>query len=309
MEGGGFPVRRPPVDNVGKLILLFDHMGPMVIPPGGDFPGHDHPHRGFETVSYHIQGTLEHHCSSGATGRMGPGCAQWMTAGRGVVHGGNVPGDLKAAGQTVEAFQIWVNLPAAKKMVPPRYQDVSAESLPVARVPHPGGGGAERDSTVKVLAGAYGGTISARIDTHSPITLLDIRLQPGAVVHIPVPRAHVGLVYAYRGYARVGAGGAVVREGYAGMIGVGEGEGEELTLSADDDAPLVDVPAPHKRPLNGTEPASAGLLLVFGAPIDEPVARHGPFVMNTEAELQQAFADFRSGKMGQESRVKHEGEL
>lgn len=233
-----------------------------------------------------------------------------MTAGRGVVHGGNVPAALKAKGQTVEAFQIWINLPAAKKMMQPRYQDLAAHELPVYQ--HMPGRAGGTPSTVKVIAGQYGG-IAGKVSTQTPVSMLDVRLQPGDSLPIRIPAGHVGIVYCYRGTATVGPDASVISEGYAAPLeelsSGSDSELTELTVGAASTAPLVYVSAPHRIPAEATEGVAAGLIVLFGAPLNEPVARYGPFVMNTQAEIQQAFEDYKTGKMGKESRLKHEQEL
>ena len=221
-----------------------------------------------------------------------------MEAGRGVVHGGNVPPELLDTGQTVEGFQIWINLPRSLKMIPPRYQEIAANTLPVVEVPHPQGDAFPK-SSVKVIAGSYGGA-NAVIETRVQISFFDVRLQPGASVTLDVPRGQVGLVYTYRGECVVGEKRAVMPEGVFGTLA----DGDTLTITAADNAPLVSIPAPHRDVRAGSEEAAVGVLVVFGEPIDEPIARNGPFVMNTEEEIRQAFADFHSGKMGRESRIK-----
>ncbi|KAI9022643.1 Pirin-related protein [Hyaloraphidium curvatum] len=274
LEGGGFPVRRPPFDNLGGLILLHDHMGPYEIEPGKDFPSPDHPHRGFSTVSYLLQGALQHHCSSGHSAVNYPGDAQWMIAGRGVVHGGNSEEEFRRTGGTVEGFQIWINLPARLKMIPPNYSEIPAASLPVVR---------DELSSVRIIAGSHAGK-GAAISPLIPVSMMDVRLRAGGKVTIDVPRGQVGTAYVFRGAGRFG-NDTVLSEGVVGILG----EGDKLEITTDEDAAEAAVAA----------------LLVFGEPIAEPVARAGPFVMNTRAELMQAFEDYQSGKMGRESRIKH----
>lgn len=238
---------------------------------------------------------------------MGPGCCQWMTAGRGVVHGGGSTPEFRKSGGQVEAFQIWVNLPAKDKMMPPRYQDIEAEKLPVVRVPLTAAVSAVQPakgySTVKIISGSYNGTEGV-IQTRTPVSMFDVRLQPGGTVTLDVPAGQVGMAYVYRGAGAFGAGPASKQlvEGMAGQLSVGD----SLTLSAAPDAGLVDIPAPHEDLAAPSEQAALGAIVIFGQPINEPIARYGPFVMNTQEQIQQAFDDYRSGRMGKESRVKHE---
>lgn len=201
------------------------------------------------------------------------------------------PGSIRAPPIIYPTYssQIWVNLPAALKMIPPRYQEIDAARCPVVALP----GGV----SVKVIAGDVAGVAGA-VDARTPFTFLDVRLQPGATASLPVPLGHVGYVYVYRGASVVGAAGVALAEGQFATLG----PGDSLRVSAPEGAALVDVPAPHADVRGGSERAAAALLLLSGAPITDPVARDGPFVMNTRAELEQAFEDYRSGKIERESR-------
>ena len=269
LEGGGFPVRRPAA--LGRLtdpFLLLDEMGPVDWPPGEAIGAPAHPHRGFETVTYILQGRMCHEDSGGNSGVMGPGDVQWMTAGRGVVHSELPHPEFLKSGGVMHGFQIWVNLPAEKKMMEPRYQDVPADEIPVAE---------SDDGLVRavVVAGECLG-VSAIIETVIPITYLHVSMLPGGSLKQTLPNELNGLVYCSGGAVKVGAedGVELVEDGEMAILT----EGDEVTFSISEDAE-----------------EGAELLLLAGESLDEPIARYGPFVMNTEEELHQAFVDFQSG--------------
>ena len=270
LEGGGFPVRRPfPTARLLQVdpFLLLDHLGPVKWGPGQGIGAPDHPHRGFETVTYLLSGEMQHKDSAGHSGRLGPGDVQWMTAGAGVVHS-ELPSDaFMQNGGTMHGFQIWVNLPARDKMVRPRYQDIPAARIPEAV-------SADGKVKVRVIAGEALGQ-SAVIETHTPIIYLHFTLQPGGEVVQPVPDSHNALVYVIRGELRAGDEGRRVREGQ--MARFGGGDAVRLAVEA-------------------SEPVD--LLLLAGVPLNEPVERYGPFVMNTREQIIQAIADYREGRMG-----------
>ena len=266
-EGGGFIVRRPfPSPDLDQLdpLLLLDELGPIVYGPGQAIGAPDHPHRGFETVTYILEGEGAHADSAGHEGIIGPGDVQWMTAGSGVVHR-EMPSDrIRREGGRVHGFQLWVNLPRRAKMVSPSYQEVPSASI--SEVDLGGGLGVAR-----VIAGdAFGAT--GAVATHSPIVFQHWRLKPGAAIDVPV----------------VGddALGAYVFEGAVVIAGQRIGEGQLAVL---DDGDAVSFRSDDE----------AQLLLLGGRRLNEPVARLGPFVMNTDAEVRQAFIDFEAGRMGQ----------
>lgn len=264
-------VRRPIGGEISECdpFLLLDHFGPVTYKPGEAVGAPDHPHRGFETVSYIVEGSgLQHKDSAGNSGTLGEGWVQWMTAGSGVVHS-EMPSDeqLKNGGRS-EGFQLWVNLPAKDKMIPPRYQDTPPERIPVATAQ-------DGKVWVKVIAGEALGE-KAVIDTRTPIMFLDVRLQSGTVFTQRVPRTHEGFVYVWRGHGYLGLDR---REAKMGQVGVLDSSGEELRLEAGGDS-------------------EARFLLIAGEPLREPVARRGPFVMNTWKEIEQAFQDYWAGKLG-----------
>jgi redox-sensitive bicupin YhaK (pirin superfamily) len=270
-EGAGFHVRRPfPGRALEQLdpFLLLDEMGPSELGPGEARGAPDHPHRGFETVTYLLSGEMEHRDSAGNAGRIGPGDVQWMTAGAGVVHSELPSPRLLAEGGRMHGFQLWVNLPARSKMERPRYQDLRADRIPLAR-------GADGLATVRVIAGeALGAAAATR--THTPILYLHVRLDRGGRLVQPVPAEWNAFAYVFSGAARVGRDRRAVR---SGQIAILAGDGGAVSLEADE--------------------AAAEVLLAAGAPIGEPVARYGPFVMNTADELRQAFEDYRAGRMGE----------
>jgi hypothetical protein len=271
MEGAGVAIRRsfptPDLEDIDPFLLL-DHMGPIQFAPGQAVGFPDHPHRGFETVTYVLEGAMEHRDSKGNHGVLGPGDVQWMTAGSGLVHSEMPAGALREKGGRLEGFQLWVNLPRAAKMTSPRYQEIAATRLPVAETP-------SKDVKVKVIAGESLGRHAA-IETRTPILYLHFALEPGASVEQPVPADFNAFAYAING------------SGLAGSTPLSEGH--LAIFTKDGDSVELSNPAANRAPFN--------VLLIGGAPIGEPVARYGPFVMNTKAELYQAFEDYRSGRMG-----------
>ena len=265
-EGAGFIVHRPfPTQALDHLdpFLLLDEMGPMELGPGQAEGAPDHPHRGFETVTYLLDGEFVHADSQGNTGRLQPGDVQWMTAGDGVVHSEMPTEKIRREGGRVHGFQIWVNLPRADKRMRPRYQDVRAAAIPVAQ-------SADGKTRVRVIAGEALGK-RAVIDTHTPIFYLHFSLQAGAR-HVQ-PAASDHNVFAYVVSGAIETDGRTVNKGQMAIFGAGDAV--ELAAS---------------------EPAE--LLLLGGKPLNEPVARYGPFVMTTRQELMEAFDDFRAGRMG-----------
>lgn len=277
LEGGGFVVRRPFPTRALELVdpfLLLDEMGPADYAPGEAKGAPDHPHRGFETVTYMLQGEFEHEDSAGNRGTIASGDVQWMTAGRGVVHSEMPSRPIRERGGRVHGFQLWVNLPKRDKMMAPRYQEV-----PAARIPE--GESADGLARVRVIAGEALG-VRAVIDTRIPIVYQDWSLRPGAVALQPLDASLQAFVYVFEGRAEVGAPGRVLSDGQLGLLG----PGEAVRLA-----------------LPGTEAAGARLLLLAGQPLREPVARYGPFVMNTEAEIAQAIDDYRAGRLGEIVRV------
>jgi redox-sensitive bicupin YhaK (pirin superfamily) len=280
-EGAGFPVRRPfpgrVLDHLDPFLLL-DEMGPTDLGPGEAKGAPDHPHRGFETVTYVLAGELEHRDSQGNAGRLRAGDVQWMTAGAGVVHS-ELPGArLLAEGGRMHGFQLWVNLPRRDKLVRPRYQDLRAEAIPVAW-------SEDGHVAVRVIAGeALGARAETR--THTPILYLHVSLAPGGELAQPVPAEWTAFAWVFEGRTRVGREGRLVQ---AGQMAVLAGDGGLISLESD------------------TDIGPAEVLLLAGEQIREPVARYGPFVMNTEEELVQAVEDYRAGRMGSIAAEKAQG--
>ncbi|MBK7977470.1 MAG: pirin family protein [Deltaproteobacteria bacterium] len=223
----------------------------------------DHPHRGFETVTYMLEGRMRHHDNQGNSGLLGPGSVQWMTAGRGIVHS-EMPEQVDGL---MWGFQLWVNLPARDKMTAPRYQDIAPERIPTVAI--------EPGVSARVIAGSFGGAAGPVQNTTIAPLYLDVALASGRSLEVPVPAAHEGFVYPFVGSVRVGDGddGTTLARGTAGVLGAGD----HVTLSASD--------------------GDARLILVAGQPLREPVARYGPFVMTTMDEIRQAILDYQSGRL------------
>jgi len=270
-EGAGFVVRRPfPTAGLSLVdpFLLLDEMGPVDYRPGEAIGAPDHPHRGFETVTYALEGEFEHEDSAGHAGALAAGDVQWMTAGSGVVHSELPSRRIREQGGRVHGFQVWVNLPRRDKLVAPRYQEIPSARLPVGR-------SADGRAEVKVIAGEALGA-RAVIETRTPIFFQDWTLRPGASVFLSVPAEHQAMAYVFAGEALVG--GSPVKDGQLALLGPGD---------------AVELGAPTAAL------APARLLFLSGAPLREPVARYGPFVMNTPAEIRQAMIDFEAGRMGE----------
>lgn len=265
-EGGGFIVRRP-FPSAGLPLadpfLMLDEAGPVDYGPGEAVGAPDHPHRGFETVSYILEGELEHKDSARNHGKLGPGDVQWMTAGRGVIHSELPSKELLERGGRVHAFQIWVNLPARDKLIDPHYQDIPAARIPEAT-------SADGLAAVRVIAGEALGA-SAVIETRTPIALHDWTLRAGASVDVPIPPSYAAYVYVFGGTAMIA--GTQVREGQLAVLG----SGDSVQLATG---------------------SGARLLLLAGVPLREPVASYGPFVMNTRDEILDAVRDYQAGRLG-----------
>lgn len=273
-EGAGFIVHRPfPTNTFSDFdpFLLLDEMGPMELAPGEAKGAPDHPHRGFETVTYMLSGNFEHKDSQGHSGKLNPGDVQWMTAGSGVIHS-EMPGkELTEKGGRLHGFQLWVNLPQKYKMTKPYYQDITSSKIPIVQLP-------DGKGQIKVIAGKFNYTNSI-INTKIPILYLHIILEPGAKVEVPVNTEYNVFAYLLTGE---GTFGAKQREKASkGQMVVFDGDGESITINAYEDSKEV-----------------LQLLLIGGIPINEPIARYGPFVMNTKHEIYQAIEDYRNGRLG-----------
>ncbi|PJZ68473.1 pirin [Leptospira perolatii] len=271
IEGGGFPVRRPfPTRDISfwDPFLLLDEMGPVEYAPGKAVGAPDHPHRGFETVTYLLSGEMEHRDSWGHAGKLTPGGVQWMTAGSGLIHSELPSKDFQSKGGRMHGFQIWINLPGVKKFMNPNYQELDGRAMPTV----------EKDGVwAKVIAGELWGT-SAAISTQTPILLFHLKLSKNSKAEIPVPKGFNLIAYPF-----VGNGSATDEEV---ELHIQEGE----TIFYDQEGDTIWLKAPTDSDWE--------VLLLGGIPINEPVARYGPFVMNTAEEIQNAFTDFSAGKMG-----------
>ena len=273
LEGAGFLVRRPfpkASFSVFDPFLLLDEMGPMTLAPGHAKGAPDHPHRGFETVTYLLSGEMEHKDSRGYAGRLRVGDVQWMTAGAGVVHSEMPSAEFQRTGGRLHGFQLWVNLPKRDKMMSPRYQEIPAAQIPKAT-------SADGLVTVSVIAGEAMGE-RAIIETRTPIIYLHYRIEPGGSVTQQVPATYNAFAYVVDG------------EGRFGEESEHAGDGQMVIFAQDGDEVRIENPA--------AAVATLDVLLIAGMPLNEPVARYGPFVMNTEAEIRQAIEDYRQGRMG-----------
>jgi quercetin 2,3-dioxygenase len=277
-EGEGFIVNRVfPTGFISDFdpFLLLDEIGPRNLRPGEAKGAPDHPHRGFETVSYVIDGHFQHKDSRGNSGKIGQGDVQWMTAGSGVIHSEMPQNNFLRVGGKLHAFQLWVNLPRRDKMTKPRYQDIQAAKIPVGQT-------SDGLVTVKVIAGEALGA-QAIIDTRTPITYLHFTLQPGGSIIQQVPREFNAFAY--------------VIGGIEGLFGLKENEDQQLAKRGQivlfaKDADKVSI----RNPMNAD--SALDILLIAGLPLNEPVAHYGPFVMNTQEEIYQAIEDYRNGRMG-----------
>ena len=273
LEGAGFLVRRPfPKASFSEFdpFLLLDEMGPMELAPGEAKGAPDHPHRGFETVTYLLSGDMEHKDSRGHAGRLKPGDVQWMTAGAGVIHSEMPAREFARRGGRMHGFQLWVNLPKRDKMMKPRYQEIPNSQIPKAT-------SADGLVMVSVIAGEAMSK-KAVIETRTPIVYLHYKIEPGGVVNQKIPGAYNGFAYVVEG------------EGLFGAEAERAGDGQMVLFGQDGDEVRIESPADAEATLE--------LLLIAGVPLNEPVARYGPFVMNTQAEIRQAIEDYREGRMG-----------
>lgn len=267
LEGEGMLVTRPfPTPRLDHLdpFLLLDRMGPADHAPGQARGAPDHPHRGFETVTYVLEGATEHKDSQGNQGRLEAGGIQWMTAGSGVIHSEMPAVELRRDGGRLHGFQLWVNLPRRDKMMKPRYQELKASEIPTVSSD-------DGKVHVTVIAGESLGT-KATIDTRTPILYLHVRLAAGARLVQNVPADYNAFAFVIGGETTID--GSRVRENDMAVFGQ---DGDQVVIESE---------------------AGAELLLIGGRPLNEPVARYGPFVMNTEREIMQAIADYQSGSFG-----------
>ena len=276
-EGEGFPVRRAfagvPMSELDPFIHM-DQMGEVEYAPGEPKGTAWHPHRGFETVTYMLDGTFEHRDSHGGSGTINNGDTQWMTAGGGVLHIERPPEELVVSGGLFHGVQLWVNLPKAKKLVLPRYQDIRGKQAALAST-------ADGGALLRVIAGDVAGHAGPGA-THTPITMAHATISPGARLTLPWRKDFNALAYVLAGNGSVGDEGRPIRKGQLAVFG----QGDALTIAAGVSQPSA-------------EPALE-VLLLGGRPLREPVVHYGPFVMNTKAEIVQAFEDYQSGRFGVE---------
>jgi redox-sensitive bicupin YhaK (pirin superfamily) len=269
-EGEGFPVRRAFAGvDLARLdpFVHMDQMGEVDYGPGEPKGTPWHPHRGFETVTYIIDGTFKHQDSNGGGGLITNGDTQWMTAGAGLLHIEAPPEELVVSGGLFHGFQLWVNLPSRLKMTAPRYQDIRAAQ--VALLSSDDGG-----ALLRVIAGSFDGHDGPGV-THTPIALVHATVSAGAQVRLPWPADFNALGYVLAGSGTVGTEKRPVKMGQLAVFGAGD---------------AITFAAGSRQDMD--------ILLLGGQPIREPVAAYGPFVMNTRAELVQAFEDYQAGRLG-----------
>ncbi|MDX3581149.1 pirin family protein [Streptomyces europaeiscabiei] len=274
-EGEGFPVRRAFAGiNYRHLdpFIMMDQMGEVDYAPGEPKGTPWHPHRGFETVTYIIDGIFDHQDSQGGGGTITNGDTQWMTAGSGLLHIEAPPESLVMSGGLFHGIQLWVNLPARDKMMAPRYQDIRGGQVQLLTTPDGG-------ALLRVIAGELDGHEGPGV-THTPITLLHATVAPGAEITLPWREDFNALAYVLGGRGTVGADRRPIQLGQTAVFGAGS----SITFRADEQQ---DSNAPDLE-----------IVLLGGQPIREPMAHYGPFVMNTRDELQQAFEDFQKGRLG-----------
>ncbi|MFN2189332.1 MAG: pirin family protein [Candidatus Promineifilaceae bacterium] len=275
IEGAGVLLRRsfgPQISNLFDPFLLFDHFAfndPLEGPIVG-FP--THPHRGIETVTYILEGNVRHRDSLGNVGVIGPGDVQWMTSGSGILHE-EMP--RRGPSGRIDGFQLWVNLPAAEKMSAPRYQEVEAGSIPTIE---------EDGVSLRVVAGEYAGVKGPVTEIEADPLYMEIDLSPGSEINLPVPRGHMVIAYLFEGEGvfdtAVGEAGGTIAS--VSMIVFGDGDQIRIRGSRDEQARLI---------------------LMAGAPFNEPIVPYGPFVMNTREEIQQALLDLRNGAFVKDSAI------
>jgi quercetin 2,3-dioxygenase len=271
-EGAGFSIRRPFPGELSMAeadpFLLLDHLGPQINAPGEAKGAPWHPHRGFETVSYILDGEIAHHDTNGGGGVIAEGDTQWMTAGGGILHDELPTERMYRSGGPAHAVQLWVNLPPALKMTPPRYQSITRDAL---RLLTSDDGGA----LIRLIAGDIAGYTGPGA-THTPITYAHVTLAPGAQLSVPWNPAFSALAYVLTGRGLAGREGRPIDSGQLIVFG----SGDHVVVAADRQAEPLDV------------------LLLGGLPIGAPIAHYGPFVMNTRQEIIQAIEDYEAGRLG-----------
>ena len=272
-EGDGFIVHRSfPSHSIRHLdpFLLLDEMGPLELLPQETKGFPDHPHRGFVTVTYLLEGKFEHRDSQGNSGKLGPGDVQWMTAGSGLVHSEMPEKEFAKTGGRLHGFQLWINLRKTDKWIKPNYQDVPSRKIPIART-------ADGKVSVKVIAG---NSLDAKavINTLTPILYLHFTLQPGGEVVQHVPKNYNAFAYVINGKGMFGKDKTIVEEK---KMSVFKNDGESISIRVAENAG-----------------SSLDVLLIAGIPLNEPIVQYGPFVMNTQEEIDNTIEDYRNGRLG-----------
>jgi hypothetical protein len=282
LEGEGFPVRRAfagvDLTELDPFVHM-DQMGEVEYAPGEPKGTPWHPHRGFETVTYMLDGIFEHQDSNGGGGVITNGDTQWMTAGAGILHIEKPPEHLVVSGGLFHGIQLWVNLPKAQKWAPPRYQDLRGNEVTLLASPDAG-------ALVRVIAGELAGRRGPG-DTYTPITMVHASVSPGARLDLPWRSDFNALAYVLSGFGTIGPERVAVATGQLAVLGAGEAVRVEAAPAQEPRSPTLEV------------------LLLGGRPIREPVAWYGPFVMNTRDELLQAFEDYQAGRLGTVPAVHH----
>jgi redox-sensitive bicupin YhaK (pirin superfamily) len=269
--GNGFPVRSVfDYNGLGRELspfLLLDYAAPQQFPPANQKRGvGGHPHKGFETVTVAYQGELEHRDSSGGGGKIGAGDVQWMTAGNGIVHEEFHSRDFTSKGGTLQMAQLWVNLRAKDKSARPGYQTLLAAQIPTVTLP-------DDAATLRIIAGEFGGR-TGPAKTFTPINLWDVNLRAGKSAQLPLPDGHTTTFLVLSGEVEVND----EKKAAEGDLAIFARAGDGITVRAN---------------------TAAKLLVMDGEPIDEPIVGQGPFVMNTQAEIQEAFEEYQLGRMGE----------
>ena len=275
LEGAGFEVRRAFAEidlRQADPFILLDHLGAVEYAPGEAKGAPDHPHRGFETVTYMMDGELEHRDSNGGGGLITDGATQWMTAGAGIVHSEMPTERIVTAGGLFHGVQLWVNLPRSEKGTPPQYQDLEPDSTVLLATDDAG-------AVVRLISGEIGGHRGPG-STRTPITYAHASVSAGARLRIPWRPDFNALVYVLAGSGSIGPDWRPIREGQLALMG----DGELLTILSD--------------AKQDSRAAALEVLLLGGKPLRETISWHGPFVMNTRAEIIQAFQDYQAGRMG-----------
>ena len=273
VEGDGFVVHRSfPSRSIRNLdpFLLLDEMGPLDLLPQEEKGFPNHPHRGFVTVTYMLEGRFEHKDSQGNSGKLGPGDIQWMTAGSGLVHSEMPEEEFTKSGGTLHGFQLWINLRKNDKWLKPDYQDVPSTKIPIVNTP-------DGKVSIKVIAGNYLNT-KAVISTLTPVLYLHFSLQPGGEVDCAVPENYNAFAYVISGNGLFGKDNVI-------------GKKKNLIVFKND-GNFTSIRVPKSAQ------SSLDVLLIAGVPLNEPIVQYGPFVMNTQEEIDSTLEDYRNGRIG-----------